>query len=103
MHWTTADPQTGPRPGPAVETPLTYDRTVPRQMVHRAAVAEVFVTDAVQVAEKQVRVAVQLPPSHGYFGDHASGQVDPLLLLEAARQAGIFGSHLVASRCRTRC
>jgi hypothetical protein len=75
---------------------LTYDRTIARQMVHRAAVAEVFVTDALQVAEKQVRVAVQLPPSHGYFGDHTGGQLDPLLLLEAARQAGIYGGHLVA-------
>ena len=98
VHWTTADPLTGPAPrgpGGGGEQPLTYDRTVARQMVHRAAVAEVFVTDAVRVAEKQVRVAVQLPPSHGYFGDHVGGQVDPLLLLEAARQAGIYGGHLV--------
>lgn len=80
----------------AVERPLTYDRTVARQMVHRAAVSEVFVTDAVRVAEKQVRVAVQLPTSHAYFGDHTCDHVDPLLLLEAARQAGIYGSHLVS-------
>jgi hypothetical protein len=96
VHSTTADPSTRPPPGLGAERPLTYDRTVARQMVHRAAVSEVFVTDAVQVAEKQVRVAVQLPPSHAYFGDHAGGHVDPLLLLEAARQAGIYGSHIVA-------
>jgi 2-oxo-3-(phosphooxy)propyl 3-oxoalkanoate synthase len=93
----TADPMTESRPELIAEQqPLAYDRTVPRQMVHRAAVAEVFVTDAVQVAERQVRVAVQLPPSHAYFGDHAGSQVDPLLLLEAARQAAIYGSHVVA-------
>lgn len=96
VHSTTADLLTGPRPDPGAERPLTYDRTVARQMVHRAAVSEVFVTDAVQVAEKQVKVAVQLPPSHAYFGDHAGEHVDPLLLLEAARQAGIYGSHIVA-------
>jgi hypothetical protein len=74
---------------------LTYDRTVARQMVHRAAVSEVFVTDAVQTAEMQVRVAVQLPPSHAHFGDHAREHVDPLLLLEAARQAAIYGAHVL--------
>jgi hypothetical protein len=96
VHGTTADPLTGPAArGAGGAQPLTYDRTVARQMVHRSAVSEVFVTDAVQVAEKQVRVAVQLPPTHGYFSDHAGGQVDPLLLLEAARQAGIYGGHLV--------
>jgi hypothetical protein len=74
---------------------LTYDRTVARQMVHRASVSEVFVTDALQTAEMQVRVAVQLPPSHGHFGDHVREHVDPLLLLEAARQAGIYGAHVL--------
>lgn len=95
MHETSADPPTTVRPGGSTSGTLTFDRTVPRQMVHRAAVAEVFVTDAEHVAEWQVRVAVQLPPSHAYYGDHAGDHVDPLLLLEAARQAGIYGAHVL--------
>jgi hypothetical protein len=95
VQWTTADPLGGARSDLGGTSTLTFDRTVPRQMVHRTAVSEVFVTDAEQVAEKHVRVAVQLPPSHAYYGDHTGGHVDPLLLLEAARQAGIYGAHVV--------
>lgn len=76
---------------------LRYASSVDRTLVHRAAVAEVFVTDGHRTGERSVRVAAQLPPNHAYFGDHltAPSAVDPLLLLEVARQAGIYGGHLL--------
>ena len=78
-------------------TALSFNRTVERSMVHRAAVAEVFVTDGLPIGEKRVLVGAQLPLTHGYFGDHLQrpATVDPVLLLETARQAGIYGAHLL--------
>ncbi|SEF85935.1 A-factor biosynthesis hotdog domain-containing protein [Thermomonospora echinospora] len=80
-----------------------YTRTVDRTLVHRAAVSEVFVTDIRTVAELdeaglsggRAWVAAQLPLSHAYYSDHIQEPAlfDPLLLLEACRQAAICGTH----------
>ncbi|XKK40185.1 hypothetical protein HFP72_05480 [Nocardiopsis sp. ARC36] len=40
---------------------LDYDSTVPRGLVHRNAVSEVFVTDSQQTGESTFDVAAQLP------------------------------------------
>ncbi|MDH6125245.1 AfsA-related hotdog domain-containing protein [Kitasatospora sp. GP82] len=76
-------------------TGLSFGRTVERALVHRTAVSEVFVTDVQQLGESTVRSGAQLPLNHGYFSDHLARPAlfDPLLLLEAGRQAGIAGSH----------
>src|SRR3954451_14125900 len=70
---------------------LRYDATVPRQLVHRSAVSEVFVTDSAEVGPGRVDVAAQLPRGH-VVGEHRS-QYDPLLVIEAVRQAGVFVAH----------
>lgn len=78
------------------EAALGFEQTVPRRFVHRAAVSEVFVTDAARLGEWAVCVAAQLPPSHAYFGDHdGTTSVDPMVLLEVFRQAAIYGGHLI--------
>jgi hypothetical protein len=70
---------------------LRYDATVPRQLVHRSAVAEVFITDSAEVGPGRIDVAAQLPRGH-VVGEHSS-QYDPLLVIEAVRQAGVFVAH----------
>lgn len=70
---------------------LQFDATVPRYLVHRAAVAEVFITDSAVIGENTFVVAAQLPRGH-YIGEHAS-VYDFMLLVEVLRQAGIVVTH----------
>jgi hypothetical protein len=72
---------------------LRFDATVPRQLVHRAAIAETFLTDAVQVSDDRFLVAAHLPRSHTLFNDVPHGDHDLLLLAEIVRQAGTLLSH----------
>jgi 2-oxo-3-(phosphooxy)propyl 3-oxoalkanoate synthase len=76
---------------------LSFGRTIERSLVHRASVAEVFVTDIQPAGDARFVAAAQLPLSHGYYSDHTRKPAvfDPLLLLEAGRQAGIAGAHLL--------
>ncbi|GAB2884678.1 ScbA/BarX family gamma-butyrolactone biosynthesis protein [Streptomyces mayteni] len=77
---------------------LRYDATVPRALVHRASVAEVFITDSVADAtnglgrsEAVFEVAAQLPRGH-LIGERAA-TYDFLLIVEVLRQAGVFVAH----------
>ncbi|MFI9504217.1 ScbA/BarX family gamma-butyrolactone biosynthesis protein [Nocardia sp. NPDC052566] len=66
--------------------------TVSRRLVHRRAVAEVFVTSLEQLSSSEFAAGVQLPRTHAFFGDHSGVseyQYDPLAVMEAARQAAI--------------
>ncbi|WP_199779936.1 ScbA/BarX family gamma-butyrolactone biosynthesis protein [Streptomyces sp. LaPpAH-108] len=72
-------------------------RTVPREYVHRASVAEVFLTDwtaepAAAIAGSSFVVQAQWPRSHGLFAP-ADGYQDPLLLAESIRQTGSLLAH----------
>jgi 2-oxo-3-(phosphooxy)propyl 3-oxoalkanoate synthase len=71
------------------DTALSFDRTIDRRQVHRSAVSEVFITDVRALGESRVALAAQLPACHAYFGDHVSADVDPLLVMEICRQAGL--------------
>ncbi|MFI9754743.1 ScbA/BarX family gamma-butyrolactone biosynthesis protein [Streptomyces collinus] len=75
---------------------LTFDRGVPRTLVHKTAVSEVLLTDAVRTGPDRFAVAAQWPPHHVLFGDGMgpASTTDPLLLLETVRQAGIYVSHV---------
>jgi len=81
----------------ALSVELGFDRTIDRSLVHRAAVAEVFVTDLRPLGDSRFLAGAQLPLTHGYYSDHVQRPVlfDPLLILEAGRQAGIGGAHLM--------
>lgn len=83
----------------AVELParkLSFDRTVDRTLVHKSALAEVFLTDFAVVDERRYVAAAQLPAFHAYFTDQLRQPVvfDPLVMLEAARQAVTYGAHV---------
>ncbi len=75
---------------------LDYSRTVDRTVVHRESLAEVFVTDTRRIDENSYAAAAHLPRSHAYYGDHLlrPATYDPILLLEACRQAALAGAHL---------
>jgi hypothetical protein len=75
---------------------LAFDRSVPRTLVHKTAVSEVLMTDAVRTGQDRFAVAAQWPLHHVLFADGTSpaGTADPLILLETARQAGIYVSHV---------
>lgn len=84
----TVDPERG-------VGPLSFQRTVDRSLLHRHALSEAFLTDTVGTGEASYLAAAQLPSSHAYFTDHAGHTaVDPLLLLECARQAETCGAHV---------
>ncbi|WP_121703948.1 ScbA/BarX family gamma-butyrolactone biosynthesis protein [Streptomyces sp. E5N298] len=74
---------------------LAYQRPMDRVLVHRRAVMEVFVTDAVRRGDDSFAVAVQAPRAHSYYNDHTQrpALIDPLFLLEAARQAVTVVAH----------
>ncbi|MER5258611.1 MULTISPECIES: ScbA/BarX family gamma-butyrolactone biosynthesis protein [unclassified Streptomyces] len=73
---------------------LTYDQTVPRTLVHRAAVTEVFLTDGCRMEDSErVLIAAQWPRSHALYEPDAAGFSDPVLLVETVRQAAIYTAH----------
>ncbi len=74
---------------------LDTDRTVSRDLVHRWSLSEVFLTGYAGVDADRFTCVAQLPLSHGYYRDHlaAGGVHDPLLVLEAGRQAMTYAVH----------
>ncbi|MFD7873294.1 AfsA-related hotdog domain-containing protein [Streptomyces sp. NPDC059766] len=73
---------------------LEFVRSVDRRLLHRRALSEVFLTDTVAVDGQRFLAGAQLPSSHAYFTDHVGHTVvDPVLLLECARQAETYGAH----------
>ncbi|WP_123518059.1 ScbA/BarX family gamma-butyrolactone biosynthesis protein [Streptomyces sp. 2132.2] len=80
----------------AARPELAFDRGVPRTLVHKAAVSEVLLTDAVRTGTHRYTVAAQWPQHHVLFrsGTCPAGTADPQLLVETVRQAGIYLSHV---------
>ncbi|WP_370103857.1 ScbA/BarX family gamma-butyrolactone biosynthesis protein [Streptacidiphilus sp. BW17] len=76
-----------------VDPRLTFLRPVPRHLVHRAAVAEVFLTDAVKVSDDHFLVAAQWPRDHALYAPDPGGQSDPLLFAETIRQTIVYLAH----------
>jgi hypothetical protein len=72
---------------------LKFLQPVSRQLVHRAAVAEVFITDALPVGENRFLVGAQWPRDHALYYPDAQGLSDPLLLTETVRQALVYLAH----------
>ncbi|ASU85992.1 gamma-butyrolactone biosynthesis protein [Nocardiopsis gilva YIM 90087] len=79
---------------PDVLSELNFAHTVDKQLVHRRALSEVFLTDSSLIDESRFVAAAQLPPSHAYYTDHTTpNAIDPLLLLECCRQAETHAVH----------
>nr|WP_329939289.1 ScbA/BarX family gamma-butyrolactone biosynthesis protein [Streptomyces sp. BE308] len=72
---------------------LTFQQTIPRYLVHRAAVAEVFLTDSVVLGEDHFLVAAQWPRDHALYHPDGEGRTDPLLFAETIRQTLVYLSH----------
>ncbi|WP_063726829.1 ScbA/BarX family gamma-butyrolactone biosynthesis protein [Streptomyces sp. RTd22] len=73
---------------------LDFSRTVPKDLVHREALSELFLTDSRKVTDGHFVAAAQIPPSHAYYTDHTDrSPIDPLLLLECCRQAETHAVH----------
>ncbi|WP_210492143.1 ScbA/BarX family gamma-butyrolactone biosynthesis protein [Patulibacter sp. SYSU D01012] len=82
-------------PPPSPRAALRFDTTVERALVHRAAVCEVFLTDAAELAPRRYLTAAQLPRVHSLYSDGllTPARYDPLLLLEVCRQTTILVAH----------
>ena len=72
--------------------PVSFQQTVPRRLVHRAAVSEVFITDVQVADERTSHIGAQWPRAHSFFGPTAQLH-DPTLLAETIRQAGLVVAH----------
>lgn len=81
---------------------LTFLRSIPRHMVHRAAVSEVFLTDAAPFpggvaseagTPERILIAAQWPRDHALYHPDAAGVSDPLLFAETIRQAMVYVGH----------
>jgi hypothetical protein len=72
---------------------LSFDSCVPRNLVHKQAVAEVFLTDVLARDRDRFAVAAQWPRDHVFFQPGADGCGDPLLWIETVRQISIYLSH----------
>ena len=71
----------------------TLTRTVPREFVHRAAVAEVLLTGWERVDGVLFRMSAQWPRGHSFFSALPTGHHDPMLAAETIRQAGTLLAH----------
>ncbi|MFI1168930.1 ScbA/BarX family gamma-butyrolactone biosynthesis protein [Streptomyces sp. NPDC020801] len=74
---------------------MQFARTLPKELVHRAAIAEVFLTDAERRSEDEVLLAAQFPRLHAFYDDTLTPRThhDPLMVLEACRQAIFVVAH----------
>ncbi|MFE9683999.1 ScbA/BarX family gamma-butyrolactone biosynthesis protein [Streptomyces sp. NPDC006285] len=72
---------------------MALTTTVPKEFVHRAAVAEVMLTDWQRTDEAHFTVAAQWPRSHSFFTPSQTGHHDPLIAAETIRQVGTLLGH----------
>jgi hypothetical protein len=72
---------------------LSFDHPVARHLVHRAAMAEVFVSDALRISESHYLVGAQWPRDHAFYQPGENGQTDSLLFVETFRQAMVYLAH----------
>lgn len=73
--------------------PGRLTRTVPREFVHRAAVAEVLLVDWRAVGPSCFSLTAQWPRGHRFYTAVAGRWHDPMLAAETVRQAGLLISH----------
>jgi nucleoside diphosphate kinase len=74
---------------------LRYSQTVPRQIVHKAGIGEVLVTDSARTAPDEFVVAAELPATHSYYSDTpgSTKRFDLMQVLEVGRQAAYTVLH----------
>ncbi|MFF0792345.1 ScbA/BarX family gamma-butyrolactone biosynthesis protein [Streptomyces spiralis] len=67
--------------------------TVPRELVHRAAVAEVMLTGWERLGQTRFAMTAQWPRGHSFFTPVGGNHHDPLIAAETIRQAGALLAH----------
>ncbi|MFE6989647.1 AfsA-related hotdog domain-containing protein, partial [Streptomyces pharetrae] len=72
---------------------MTLTSTVPSELVHRAAVAEVLLTGWRRVDDSRFVMTAQWPRGHCFFTPVAGGYHDPLIGCETLRQIGLLLGH----------
>ncbi|MEU5314975.1 ScbA/BarX family gamma-butyrolactone biosynthesis protein [Streptomyces sp. NPDC021562] len=82
------------RESASFDAPELFLQSVPRAVVHRAAVSEVLVTGVREIDDAHFQVGVQWPRSHSFYGRVAARWHDPMLLGESIRQALLTICHL---------
>ncbi len=77
------------------ESSCSYTTTVSKELVHRAAVSEVFLTDVNKLGYERFITGAHLPRTHSYYNDIPSEEkyYDNILLLEVCRQSSIIITH----------
>ncbi|MEV0415810.1 ScbA/BarX family gamma-butyrolactone biosynthesis protein [Streptomyces sp. NPDC050448] len=78
---------------PGVLHPTTWTTTVPKELVHRAAVAEVMLTGWERLDDTHFTVTAQWPRSHGFYTPVHGSHHDPLIAVETFRQVGALLGH----------
>jgi len=73
---------------------LHWDHNAGLDLVHRDSIAEVLLTDLIQLGDTDFLVAAQWPRSHRVYRPDRNGRHDPMLILESIRQSGLAVSHL---------
>lgn len=63
------------------------------ELIHRTRAEDAFAVGWKQIRQGHFSVLARLPHDHGFFSPVAGGTYDPLLLVEAMRQASIMVSH----------
>lgn len=71
----------------------SFTSTVPKELVHRAAVAEVLLTDWHRIDDTHFAVSAQWPRTHSFFTPIAGTYHDPLICNETIRQIGSLLAH----------
>jgi hypothetical protein len=72
---------------------LDFEQTAPRWMTHRRSVSEIFVCGSVALGADRFAVATQMPRAHALWSDRTETFHDPLMAVEAGRQATIMLAH----------
>jgi len=82
---------TGSPPSDTAAVPaLSWDRSVPRDLVHRKSIAEVLLTDGHALGEGRYLLAAQWSRSHTTFRPGSGDRHDPLLIAETLRQSCLY-------------
>ncbi|MFI8939041.1 ScbA/BarX family gamma-butyrolactone biosynthesis protein [Streptomyces syringium] len=84
-------------PAPITPSEPRLTTTVPREFVHRAAVAEVLLTGWRRLDELRFQVSAQWPRGHSFFtpvhDTRHGARHDPMLIAETVRQIGSLLAH----------
>lgn len=79
----------------AIHAVQPFTSTVPREYVHRAAIAEVFLTTGwTRADEAHFTIGAQWPRAHSFFGPVGGTHYDPMMVAETIRQVGALLAHV---------